>query len=136
MVKKAAFLAVCVLLPVLCLRSASRADWKQPCILVTRVEVVYTRPDATIRRIYTRPEKMASILNYLRILPYRGKPQTDPLGCPDGYDITLHYSNGKRRLFRQRGDRYLSKGENCWEQVDGDRARLLYPLLLLLPGDL
>ena len=127
--------AMGILLMLFCLRSSSYAQYRRPCTLVTRVEVRYTRPGSAIRRTYTQPDKMASVLNYLRILPYAGKPQTDPWRCPDGYDITLYYSDGGRRVFYQRGDKYLYKGANCWELVDPVRARLLYPLLLLLPGD-
>lgn len=125
-------------LPALFSLSASRGPAAPPvCTVVTQVDVVYAHPEITVLRTYTQPQKIASILNYLRLLQYRGKPQIDPETISDDrYRITLHYSDGCRRVYRQYAYRYLSKNFRPWEKVDSSQAQLLYPLLQLLPADL
>ncbi len=102
--------------------------------VVTGVDVEYRQQDNTIRRIYHKPGSMQSILTYLRILQPFG-----PVSPEGSYDsscrITLHYSTGPDSVYIQQGQRYLQKDGGDWEQVDTNRASLLYPLLLLLPSD-
>ena len=136
--KKAIKLAAFFLFfPVLCFLSSDQVSREaSPCTLVMQVDITCRYPQATIRRTYTQPKKMASILNYLRLLQYRGKPETDPETLSaDTYSITLHYSDGSRRVYRQCAYRYLSKNYRPWEKIDASHAQLIYPLLQLLPDD-
>ena len=102
--------------------------------VVTGIQVRYNQNGTELHRTYTRESSMRSMLNYLRMLrPYgpiipEGDPQTT---C----QITLQYSSGADCTFRQMGDHYLCKNSEHWEKIDVVQARLLYPLLLLLPSD-
>ena len=127
-----------LLLPALFFLSASDGRQQAPdCLFVTQIDVVYGSPKPSVLRTYTDPEKMASVLRYLRFLEYRGKPEIDPEQLTgEQVSITLHYSNSCRRVYRQRAYRYFSKNYRPWEKVDSAQAQLLYPLLQLLPGDL
>lgn len=104
--------------------------------MVTQVRVVCRHKKNTMTRCYTQPHKMESVLNYLRLLKNRGDADTDPerlLG--DRFEITLYYSDGRHRIYRQRANRYLSKDSHPWEKIDPDQAQLLYPMLQSMPSD-
>ncbi len=86
--------------------------------------------------IYTQPQKMETILYYLRSLEDLGSADTDPeriMG--DRFKITVIYSDGSRRLYRQQADRFLSRDDRPWRTVDPQKAALLYPLLVSMPPD-
>lgn len=104
--------------------------------MVTRVDVACTRDGETIRRSYTAPEKLEAMLLYLRLLDPQGRADTNPeelVGTAS--EITLHFSNGQNRVYRQRGDRFLSKDAEPWQNIDREHAEKLYPLLLLMDSD-
>ncbi|MBE7002382.1 MAG: hypothetical protein E7421_06800 [Ruminococcaceae bacterium] len=127
--KRIAFLLVFV-----CLLSGCRKEETPVHRVVTRVQVQYSRQEDTIRRVYTQPANMQSVLTYLRILQPHG-----PAVPKDTYDttceITLQYSDGSDRVYYQLGNRYIRRDEGGWEYIDSSRATLLYPMLLLLPSD-
>ena len=90
----------------------------------------------TLQRKYTAPEKMSSVLNYLRLLEGGGSPDTDPERITgDVYEITLSLSDGTRRVYRQRANRYLSRDSHPWERIDPELASRLSPLLEALESD-
>ena len=126
------------LLPVLLSGSVSpglhRIDG--PLHTVTTVHVVCSRENRTMTRLYHAPRKMEKVLNYLRLLEDQGTADTDPERLAgDRFEITLYYSDGQQGIYRQRGDRYLSKNAHPWKKVDPDQARLLYPMLQAMPSD-
>ena len=105
-----------------------------PCRVVTGVQVEYQQRGETLTRIYTRQESIGSIMNYLRMLKPAGsvQPQGEhPCSCR----ITVRYSNGPDKVFFQQGNDYLQQDGGVWKRIDVQQARLLYPLLLLLPSD-
>ncbi len=104
--------------------------------VVTQVDVVCQQEDTVLQRSYTHPEKMKTILMYLRLLEPLGKADTDPeriIG--DAYEIRLHFSNGQQRIYRQRANRYVSKDSQPWYRVNPDHAGVLYSILQDMPSD-
>ena len=102
--------------------------------VVTGVEVEYQRGDRILRRRYTQTENVQSMLNYLRILKPFG-PVIPEEGTGEGCRITVHFSHGPDTVYLQQGNAYLCCNDGDWEQIDSNRATLLYPMLLLLPSD-
>ncbi len=103
---------------------------------VTQIDVVCTRENETLYRTYHTPKKLEAILLYLRLLSPYGRAEVDPEALEgDIFDITVHFSDGRQRIYRQRSDRFVSKDFAPWQNIDTDHAQKLYPLLLLMPGD-
>lgn len=106
------------------------------CRVVTQVDIACRREDLLIQRFYTDPEKMESVLLYLRLLKPLGKPETDPEPLyKDVYKITVHLSDGKKRIYRQKAHRYFSKDSRTWEKIDPEYASGLYSLMRRFPSD-
>jgi len=104
--------------------------------LVTQVEVTAYREEDVLHRVYTVPEKMETILYYLRTLKKIGKAETNPeLLKGDYFVIRLRLSNGTQRVYYQAVNRYLSIDSHQWFAIDPEQARKLYPLLDMMPGD-
>lgn len=105
-------------------------------LLVTQIRVEGFDGAEPLSRLYVQPEKTGTMLNYLRWLKRRGTPDTDPEQL-DGsrFDIFLYYSNGQIRVYRQRGDLYLSKHFRPWEKIDPEQSRYLLPILQAMPSD-
>lgn len=104
--------------------------------LVTQVDVVCRREYSTLTRHYTQPRKIEPILNYLRLLTYHGRPDTDPERMAgNAYEITLHYASGRKSIYRQRAEQFLSKDGEPWERIRPEQASLLFPLLQNTPSD-
>ncbi len=107
-----------------------------PPRLVTQVEIQCSRSGAALQRHYTAPEKMSSVLNYMRRLEGHGPPDTDPeriLG--DAYKIILHLSDGQQRVYYQRADRYFSRCCGPWEVIDPVQAAALSAMVDTMPSD-
>ena len=103
---------------------------------VTQVDIICRRGDTTIRRHYTNPRKIEPVLDYLRLLKYRGKAETDPEKITgDKYVITLQYANEETHIYRQYADKFISKDNHRWEKIDPDQAKHFCTLLQIVPGD-
>ncbi len=104
--------------------------------LVTRIEVTAYREEDTLHRVYTTPEKMESILYYLRTLKKERQADTNPEKLKgDYFVICLGFSDGDSRVYYQAVNRYLSIDAHRWFAIDPERAEKLYPLLDMMPGD-
>lgn len=104
--------------------------------LVTQIEVVYSHGEQLLRRQYTDPSKMSSVLNYIRLLDRGGPADTDPERVPgDACKITLRLSDGSSRVYHQRSDRFLSKDFHSWQRIDPEQGQQLLPLLEGLESD-
>ena len=106
------------------------------CRVVTRVDITCQHEDLLIRRHYTDTQKMESVLIYLRLL----KPLTISVADAEGvdadiYEITVHLSDGVRRVYRQKAHRYISKDFRAWKDVDPGHAAQLYALMRHYPSD-
>lgn len=100
---------------------------QKPLHLVTKISVT---DEKGVTRDFTQPQKMETILYYLRGLDTLGRPKTDPeriMG--ESYRICLEFSDGGQSIYRQRANRFLSKDSHPWQMVDPKKASVLRPLL-------
>ncbi len=104
---------------------------------VTQVDIAGTHHNRTIQRHYTQPQKMETVLNYLRLLDYKGTTTLDPLWLPgDDWSITLGFSTGESKQYRIRADRFLCRPSGVWEKVESEGKASLYPYLQETASDL
>lgn len=116
--------------------SANDAKQKPLCRVVTQVDISCQQEDVLIQRHYTDNQKMESVLLYLRLLKPLGKPETDPETVDaDVYEVTVCLSDGQKRIYRQKGHRYLAKGISPWQAIDPEQAAGLYALMRQFPSD-
>ena len=88
-------------------------------------------------RHYTSPEKIQKLLYYLRTLSPKGTATIDPETLSGNIcKIVLYFQGGKRQIYYQKADRYLSIDAHPWERVQPVQAAKLYPLLEQMPSDL
>ena len=104
--------------------------------VVTQVDISCERETLLLHRHYTDPQKMESVLLYLRLLKPIGTPQPPP-EISDGalYEIILSLSDGSQRHYRQLDHRYFSKDAGPWMLIDPEQAAGLYFLMQKLPSD-
>ena len=104
--------------------------------LVSAVHVRYAYKRRVLERTYTDVEKMDMILHYLYALTPSGTAREDPEQLwDDDCRITLLLSNGKKRLYLQRGGRYLSVDHGAWHKIDPKQGSKLFPLISAMEGD-
>ena len=104
---------------------------------VTQVDITGTHLSRPIQRHYTEPQKMETVLNYLRLLDYKGTTTLDPLWLPgDDWSITLGFSTGESKQYRIRADRFLCRPSGVWEKVESEGKASLYPYLMATASDL
>lgn len=110
-----------------CLLLTGCAAKPKPLHLVTKISVT---DRAGITKDYTEPQKMETILYYLRSLEPQGRPDTDPeriMG--EAYRICVEYADGGQSIYRQRANRFLSRDAHPWQKIDPQKAAVLRPLL-------
>lgn len=107
-----------------------------PLPLVTRVQISGQLQDAPFSSQYTDPDKMETILRYLRGLKTGGAPDTDPERIMGShYRICIYRSDGTCHIYRQQADRYLSVDSRPWKKIPPKKALRLAGLLKTLPPD-
>ena len=131
--------ALLLSLVVLSLAGCSRhagGDPPAPLRVVTEIEITFEDGPLHCRRHYTQDEKMSQILAYLRQIDPYGTPQEDPL-LTDGslFQISLTYSDGSKKIYEQKGDRFLRQDGGPWENINPAKAEALGQLLGTLPSD-
>ena len=104
--------------------------------VVEQISVQWEENGRSISREHDEPEKMQLILNKLRTLGQRFSSDTDP----DTLDVTavtvtLFYSDGSRKQYQIKPDRYVRIGQNPWQQANPKQITSLRLLLLSLPDD-
>lgn len=106
------------------------------CKYVTQAQVLFQHDRWEESRLYRKPEKISSLLTWLRLtkpqlgLPVDQKPESD-----HRYRITLQFSDGSRCVCRLYGYSLLSRDGERWQPVLPVHAQLLYPLFYYLPSD-
>lgn len=106
------------------------------CRVVTQVDIIGQEKDVQIHRHYTDTEKMQWVLIYLRTLDPGIKPQTPPEeALAEIYEISLKFSDGSEKVFRQADHRYYSVGSHPWQSIEPGKASGLYALMRALPSD-
>lgn len=107
------------------------------CRVVTQVDIFCQKDNMVIHRHYTKQIKMESVLLYLRLLKPSGRPDTDPDSVArEIYEITVHFSDGQKKMYRQKAHRYLSVDNNPWKAIDPAQAAQLYALMQHYPSDI
>ena len=102
--------------------------------VVTQIRLQATHDAKTVEKTYTDEESMVAILNYLRLLDPYEQDFIDPSTFrADAYEITLCYSDGTRRTYRQLYDEYLQKDGGPWKKIEG-QSGLLFPSLWHIIG--
>ena len=106
------------------------------CQVVTQVDISCRKEHMLISRHYTDMKKMEAVLLYLRLLDPQWQPgsSTTPLN-KDVYAITVHLSDGRQRVYRQKAHRYFSRDSGSWKIIDPEKASRLYALMRHLPSD-
>lgn len=104
------------------------------CRVVTQIDIDCRQPDVQIHRHYTDSKKMQYVLIYLRLLEPRSTTSM-PAGANDIYNISIHFSDGSQRIYRQTAHRYLSRDNGPWKSIDPGSAAGLYTLMRKLPSD-
>lgn len=107
-----------------------------PYRVVTQVQIRYQNGKVQSQRQFFREENIRNILAYLRYIDPYGTPKEDPeLATGRMYDIYVIYSDGSRRLYQQRADRYLRINGGTWKMIDSQKALALSGLLSMMIGD-
>lgn len=83
---------------------------------------------------YDTPDKVQKYLYYLRSLKTWGPAELDTLQGKQ-YRITLHYSDGSSRIYRQWGNQCLAIGSGGWKKIRSDNGNKLPLLLEAVPPD-
>ena len=110
---------------------------KKNCVrVVERISVQWEENGQCISREHDTPEHMQLILNQVRMLGQRFSSDTDPdtLDVPS-VSMTLFYSDGSRRQYQIKPDRYVRIGKAPWQQASPKQITSLRLLLLSLPDD-
>ena len=117
---------------------SKKAAPKAPlCRVVTQVDIAGQEKDVQIYRHYTDEQKAQWVLIYLRTLKPSIRPQSPPENSKNSrYEITLTFSDGKQKVFRQAAHRYYAVEDRPWHAIDPAQASGLYALLRALPSDL
>lgn len=136
------FRGLCTLLCVVCLLgfllTGCAPQLPEPTAyrVVVQIQILYQNSGLRQFWSFHSDEKMESILTYLRILDPYGTPEVDPESAPGSdFFITLIYSDGNRKCYQQRADRYLRIGNGTWRYIDPDTALRLSNLLGVLIAD-
>lgn len=104
--------------------------------LVTGIHVQAADELQLLERSYTDPQKMETVLYYLRALTDRQPVSADPERyCGRKFRIDLAYSDGTTRQVFQQADRFISESFGPWQAVDQTKAAFLYALLQSMPSD-
>ena len=104
--------------------------------LVTEVSVYYQNGPLFAQRHYRHEEKMRQVLNYLRTLDAYGTPEEDPEGSTGSeFQIYLYYSDGTRKRYRQKSDRFWQVEDGPWRMIDPKKAAELSQLLSITESD-
>ena len=128
------------ILPVLLLLGGCCRIFRQedsvPYRIITQVQIRYQNGTLQSHRQFFREENIRNIVGYLRYIDPYGTPKEDPEQAEGRiYDIYVIYSDGSRRLYEQRADRYLRINGGPWKMIEPQKALVLSGLWSMMPGD-
>lgn len=104
--------------------------------VVGAVDVVCDRGGQILHRHYTRPEKMETILKYLRLQEDLGPAEADPEHyAGERIRINITLTDGTRRVYYQCAGKFLSRQLRPWQQIDPGRAAEFSQKLTRMPTD-
>ncbi len=129
----------CACLLILCLSMAGCHHKPTPppaARVVTDIAVTFENGPVTARRHYTESAKVRTILHYLRWIDPYGPPEEDPDSIPgNSIRIELRYSDGNKKTYLQKADRYLWEEGNSWQKINPDHALDLSRMLGRMESD-
>lgn len=104
--------------------------------VVSEITATIEQNGFSSRQTYTDSAKMRQILNLLRNLGQQFTPFVDPntLSAPC-CSICVSFTDGKRRVYQIKADRYIRTDSGPWQQADPERIEKLRQLIQTLPGD-
>lgn len=115
---------------------AAPPGMEHPSRVICRIDVIASQDGALYRHSYTDPEKMATVMNYLRrVGPDLSTAITPDTFRTDAYRITLSLSDGQQTVYHQIHDSYLQENGGVWHSIDPALGATLPELLWQLPSD-
>ena len=118
-----------------CCRAIPEAQ-HTPYRVVTQIRIIYQNGNSTAERSISTPDKLQSILDYLRQIDPYGTPLENPNEVSGSkFHITVLYSDGTSRLYKQHADRYMSIDDGPWKRIDPEKASELSRLLDTMTSD-
>ena len=104
--------------------------------VVTEIGVYYKNGPLFAQRTYRNEEKMRQVLTYLRTVDAYGTPGEDPEAVSGSeFQIYLYFSDGSRKRYLQRADRYLQVDSGPWKKIDPKKAEELSRILSYMESD-
>ena len=104
--------------------------------LVTEISMEVRQEQTILRRKYTDPQKMETILSYLRAMEGRAHNHSAPERyAGPRYRIELHYSDGSTGYIFQHANRFLSRDFQPWQEINTAHATFLLPLIESMETD-
>ena len=108
----------------------------KPPRIVTQIHVICDGCASLSRKYFHTDEKMQLILQQIRSIGIRDTPEEDPEAWKARtIQISLIFSDGSRKLYTLKSDRYFREDSGAWKQIDPEQARNLYLAILLTPSD-
>ncbi len=107
--------AVITLLLCLLLCGCSQEPTAAPLPVVTAITV---SQNGSPQAAYTTDQQITSVMNYLRLLDFRGPAQVNPQYVSGPmYQFTLAYSDGRQEILWQKADRYFMGSDGIWQHI-------------------
>lgn len=104
--------------------------------VVSKITVTCHEDGSVTNRTYTSQTKMKEILNGIRQLGQKMKPDVDPEQLNERlFSITLLHTDGSQQHYQTKADRYIRRGQEPWQQADPKKVSELNVLLQTLPAD-
>jgi hypothetical protein len=104
--------------------------------VVTQISVYYQEGPLFAQRHYRSEDKMRQVLNYLRTVNAYGAPDEDPEKASGSeFQIYLYYSDGSRKQYLQRSNRFLRVEGGTWKKIDPKKAAELSRILSTTESD-
>ena len=109
---------------------------EKPIRVVTQIDITFDNGAIHAQRHYQDAQKVRQILDYLRLIDPYGRPAINPeLVYGSHFYIELSYSDGSKKVYRQKADRYMQIDGGEWKTINPNRAEELSLLLGQLASD-
>lgn len=130
-------LTILLLCMLLCgCRTESKKSTGSVPVLVTQVEIRYIHESAQLKRCYTTPDKMDTVLYYLYALRPHSRAEAIPeKATGDRCSVLVTLSNGQSRTYQLLGGIYFSDDGTTWHRVDQKQTGSLLFLLAQMESD-
>ena len=104
--------------------------------VITSIEVTASMDGRLSSYRYTQDKKIRTVMTYLRkATPDRSVSITPDTFRTDAYRITVHLSDGTKKVYHQLYSDYLQKENGRWHSIDPAHGDALSRLLQELPPD-